>query len=725
MKQAFYNLIIACCFLLFIACSSSSDNTAGDISYQQTISETEAFIANEMTSKDIVGLSIALIDAEREFNPEVVWQQGFGFADKETGDKATENTVYCIGSTSKTITAVALLKQMDEGNIALDRPVSDYIPGFSLQIRYPDIDQNDQITPRTLLNMHAGVPGDLYNGVFVLSPPWYEKYMNGLLTYLQQDYPVHKPKTLASYSNTGFTLAGHAAFLAGANGEDASFQQFTQRTVLDPLNMTSSYYEVIDRNIPHLATPYVQGVPDVIWNSNGTATGGFYSSVIDMGKLITMLLSDGMQENGYQFLRADTVREMGRMERTSLDTSSFYQPGLGLDSVCLPAFYGVAPNQDAYGRAWGKNGSTGPYNAMIMMLPDTGLKLGVVVLSNSDTASGAVFSVARTCLLAAVREKLGLSDNPEPKPLPDYSLTAITDENEIAGHYGANASTGYFKIEQRDTGLFWVTNPYEDSESGMALTRKADDSYLFAVDGYDWNVVFIDREDIYGGRYRLMVRMGGDHEIAGPNNVTTLGQQIKAPETVSAAWRARVGKMYLADTMIAMSEFPFLKFDAKDDLLLALTAPTRDVIDPRNDDLAYAGNVLSRGDGALTVTHESDTERIFYLASGYFPIEQTMNYSLGEDDQFEIVLRNETPLSVWRKISVMQGDSFDGKQVHFSVVPGNENDVYAIYNENIDLLDYALGKNAIFQLSAGTYYLAFNPDIDSSGQKVLTSRIVD
>ena len=404
------SLILFCSLILLIACSDSSDNPTVEPPYAQTIAETKAFITSLMDERDIVGLSIALIDAEMEFSSKLIWAQGFGLADKETGKEASEETIYCIGSTSKTITAVALLKQMDAGRIDLDQPIQNYVPDFSLQIRYPGIGQNDRITPRTLLDMHAGVPGDLYNGLFIISSPWYGKYVNWLLAYLRQDYPSHPPETLASYGNTGFVLAGHAAYLVGReDGDDGDrgFQDFVKRTVFTPLGMDSTLSEVIGKDLPNLATPYNQGVPDTPMNTNGTATGGFYSTVKDMGKFVTMLLMDGMLEDGKQFLNADSVREMGKSERTQLDTNSYYQPGLGLDSVSLSAFYGVAPNQGAYGRAWAKNGSTGPYNAMMMLLPDTGLKLSVVVLSNSDTAGSAVYSVARTCLLAAVREKLG------------------------------------------------------------------------------------------------------------------------------------------------------------------------------------------------------------------------------------------------------------------------------------------------------------------------------
>jgi len=725
MNRICRSVLLTISLALLLACSDSSDNANRPPSYDQTIAETKAFIEAQMRQKGIVGLSIALVDAGREFSSKLIWAQGFGMADKEDGKQATEDTIYCIGSSSKTITAVSVLKQMDEGRINLDQPVRNYVPDFSLQTRYAGIDQNDRITPRTLLNMHAGVPGDLYNGLFIISPPWYGTYMNWLLSYLQGDYPSHPPQTLASYGNIGIILAGHAAYLAGGNSEDVDFQGFVKRTVFDPLGMTSTFSEVLGKDLPDLATPYNGGVPDIPLNTNGTATGGFYSSVIDMSKFLNMLLMDGMLENGERLLQAESVREIGRSSRTQLDTGSFYQPGLGLDSISLPAFYGVAPDRGAYGRAWGKNGSTGPYNAMIMLLPDSGLKLGVVVLSNSDTAGTAVFTVARTCLLAAVREKLGLARNPEPKPLPDFSEEAITDDAQIIGLYGATSPTAYFQIEKRGTGLYWVTNPYRDPSSGHALTLKTDGSNAYAVEGKDWDVVFVDREDIYGNPYRLMVRTGGEEEAIGPNVVTTLGQKISIPEEIPQAWRDRVGKIYLADLMVVFGYDPFLTFDDKNGLLLARTPDNMHVMYPQNDNLAFVGDTLSRGDGAITVTQEDDAERLFYLASGYFPVEQVEEYTLGEEARFDIVLRDEVPLSLWRKFTVAQGSEFDGQNVGFAVTPGNPLDVYVLYDENLAMLDMGVGEGAAFPLRAGSYYLAFNPDEGSFGEKVLSSGVAD
>lgn len=719
-------VLLGCYLSAFLGCGGSSAPSSTPHFYPLTIAETRAFINEQMAEKDIAGLSIALMDAENPSGSRLVWTQGFGLADKSSGREATAATLYCIGSSSKTITAVAVLRQKELGNLDLDRPLTDYITNFSLQSRYPAIGQNDRITPRTLLNMHAGVPGDIYNGVFILSMPWYETYINWLLGGLREDYPSHPPATIASYGNTGIVLAGHAAYLAGRSGTDTDFQAFVKRTVFDPLGMANTVSEVISKTLPDLATPYVQGEADTPFNSNGTATGGFYSTVNDMSRFVQMLLMDGMLENGQRYLEMGTVRELGKCQRTALDTGSYYQPGLGLDSVSLPAFYSVAPDQGDFGRAWAKNGSTGPFNAMIMLLPDAGLKLGVVVLSNSDTANKAVYTIARNCLLAAVREKHGLPRNPDPKPLPDFSGEAIVRNADIEGLYGTKSPSAYYKIEIRDDAPFWVTAPLQDATAGCSLTLKSDGSNAFAVEGMDWDVVFIDREDIDGNAYRLMVRCGGDDESLGPSVVTTLAEKMANPGALSTAWQARVGQVYLADQMLEISNDPYLTFDLNDGLLIVRTPSTQYVIHPQDDDLAFVGDTLSRGDGAVKVTHETANDRLFYLGSGYFPVELVQAYTLGAEDTFTLALRGAVPLSEWRKVTVAAGSSFEGRNVRFAATPGNERDLYLLYGEDFDLLGYGTGADGTaFQLAAGIYYLTLNPGIDSSGEKTLTSQIAE
>jgi CubicO group peptidase (beta-lactamase class C family) len=725
MKRIYALPLWLLCVALLSCCSDSSNAPPKPTFYAQTIAAAKAFIESQMSEKEIVGLSIALVDAERGDLGSVVWSQGFGMADKEKEKKASAETLYSIGSVGKAMTGVAVLKLKDEGKIDLDMPASTYIPEFSLQVRYPGIGQNDRITVRSLLTMHGGVPGDLYNGGTIITLPWYNKYMTWLLAYLRTDYPLHPPGALGSYSNTGFVVAGHAAYLAGRSEGDTDFQGLLKRLLLDPLGMDESRFTVFGEDLPQLAVPYEQGFPQIPTNYNIPATNGVYSNVTDMSKFLLMLLKDGVSGSGNRYLQAETVREMGHMNRTALDTSSFVQYGLGLDSASLPAFYGVAPDQGAYGRAWAKNGSTGPYNAQIMLLPNTNLKLGVVVLSNSDTARSAVTAIARQCLLEAVKEKLGLSENPEPKPLPDFSAEAITGVDEIKGLYGTNSPIGYYRIETRDGNLFWATQPFYDPNEGNILTLKPDGSNAFSVEEENWDVVFVDRTDIYGTEYRLLIQIGGMEEILGPNSVITRAQKMPPPDELPEEWQQRIDKTYVADQMIVIAFDPYLKFPYKDGLLLAQTPDKLHVIYPQNADLAFVGDTMSKGDGAITVSYPDGNERLHYLLSEYFSVDQIEEYTLEEQASFEIELREDLPLTIWRKITVSPESPFAGQKVRFVVSPGHTTDFYNLFDENLEAEGMEFGtQGADFTLQAGVYYLAVNLAVESTGTAYLNSEVV-
>ena len=141
--------------LLAYGCSSSSSDSNSE-SFLTTIANTTAYIKSEMEKHNAVGLSIALVSGDK-----VVWSQGFGWVDKENKIAATADTVYMLGSGTKTLTAVAVLKLVEQGIISLDEPIANYIPEFNMLDRYPEQARN--MTIRRSLNHHSGIPGDLYN----------------------------------------------------------------------------------------------------------------------------------------------------------------------------------------------------------------------------------------------------------------------------------------------------------------------------------------------------------------------------------------------------------------------------------------------------------------------------------------------------------------------------------------------------------------------------------
>ena len=87
-------------------------------------------IRTELESKQIPCFSIAVVDDDQ-----IVSAQGFGFADSERTKPATARTVYRVGSVSKLLTDLAIMRCVEQGLVDLDAPVTSYDEAFGPRIR--------------------------------------------------------------------------------------------------------------------------------------------------------------------------------------------------------------------------------------------------------------------------------------------------------------------------------------------------------------------------------------------------------------------------------------------------------------------------------------------------------------------------------------------------------------------------------------------------------------
>ena len=171
------------------------ENTSqGD--YQYVKDYMSWYINREMKKKKTVGLSIALVDGEH-----IVWQQGFGYADKENNVKATPETIFRAGSISKLFNAMATMKLVEQGKLDIDRPLTDYLPEFQIKTRFGS---TDGITPRTIMAHHSGMPGDWVDDMWSKDPQSFTR----LVHLIKDEYVAYPPNTVLSYSNLGVTLLG-------------------------------------------------------------------------------------------------------------------------------------------------------------------------------------------------------------------------------------------------------------------------------------------------------------------------------------------------------------------------------------------------------------------------------------------------------------------------------------------------------------------------------------
>ncbi len=170
------------------------ETARGDYTYtKQYISW---LIKKEMSAGDITGLSIALVNDQ-----EVVWAQGFGYADKWKGIKATPDTVYQLGSIAKVFTATAAMQLAEQGKLDIEQPLQDYLPEFSIKSRYGD---TRNITPRNVMTHHSGLPGYWLQGMSERQPAPF----TGQVTAVRSEYVAAPANTVFSYSNLAVSLLG-------------------------------------------------------------------------------------------------------------------------------------------------------------------------------------------------------------------------------------------------------------------------------------------------------------------------------------------------------------------------------------------------------------------------------------------------------------------------------------------------------------------------------------
>jgi len=166
----------------------------GDYSY--TIEYAEYRIPKLMDQKHLPSLAVALVEDQT-----VIWQETFGLANLEKEQPAESDTVYRLWSVAKVFTAIETLHLVEDGLVELDAPITDYIPGFVIQSRYPD---PGQITIRSLLTHRSGLPR---NGC-----QWIELNPNllaDLVTSLEDCYQTYPVGYYYKYSNAGFDLLGY------------------------------------------------------------------------------------------------------------------------------------------------------------------------------------------------------------------------------------------------------------------------------------------------------------------------------------------------------------------------------------------------------------------------------------------------------------------------------------------------------------------------------------
>lgn len=286
---------------------------------------------------------------------------------------AAEPLMYGIGSTSKVVTAAAVMRLADEGKLDLKKTLITYIPEFEMaDERYR------RITPEMLLDHSSGLPGSTLNNAMLLGDNDTENH-DMLLARLKKQRLKSDPGDIQVYCNDGFTLA--EILVERVTG--LSFTEYIDRGFSENLGLTQFKTPQSGNLSGRLAKIYDEGTGEELppEHANVIGSGGIYATAMDLCRFSEIFMKNragnaGLLSDG-ALLAMETSRYNEEINPNGYDTTLSY--GLGWDSVETYPFsrYGI--------KALVKGGDTNFYHGSLTVLPEENISCAVLTSGGSST----------------------------------------------------------------------------------------------------------------------------------------------------------------------------------------------------------------------------------------------------------------------------------------------------------------------------------------------------
>ncbi len=311
----------------------------------ESIKDVLAYVEEMVADETPPSLNITIIK-----NGNVVFNEGFGTADRFNKIKTNKETVYHLWSQTKLLTAVAIFKLIEQKKLTLDTEVSSLLPYFS---PVGGDQKTYKVTVAQLLNHSSGLHDFIYNGGMGMVHLHGEPSINQtelLKKILIDNNKLHFiPGTDSSYTNTGYIVLG--AIIEKLSG--ISYEKYIEDKITSPLGLKNASFvyndemlnnaalgtlavvdvftPIVVKSIPNWFEKYVVDTQDLrMWMrhlyTDYTPSTGLIGSSHDMALFGQMMLNGG-ELNGVRIISkdsADTLLYKGHREEDKLE------PKLGL-----------------------------------------------------------------------------------------------------------------------------------------------------------------------------------------------------------------------------------------------------------------------------------------------------------------------------------------------------------------------------------------------------------
>jgi len=341
------------------------------------------------------------------------------------------DTLFQIGSITKTMTAIVAMRLVEQGKLALDEPIRTYLPTFALQ----DEEVAARATLRHLFTHLGGWVGDYFEetgrGEDALA-----RYVANM-AQLPQQAPLGK---LWSYNNAGFSLAGR--LIEVVTGQ--SYETVMQELLFEPLGMSNAFFFASDLMthrfvVGHTVVDDKAGLcsstvasPWALARSTHPA-GGVTASINDMLTYAQFCLSNGQSATGERLLQPQSVNTMQSIQA---------------EAGSMAGHVGISwllSNIDGR-RTVGHSGATNGQIAQLLLIPER--EFALVILTNANRGREVTRDLSEWILA-------NLLDLHQAKP--EIQPTTATTREAYVGYYSAQLSD--VEIQPGEEGLLLQVLP--------------------------------------------------------------------------------------------------------------------------------------------------------------------------------------------------------------------------------------------------------------------------
>jgi len=362
MINRFFRIINLVLALILIGSSALAQK--GDFDLDQTKKVLTQLIQKAMEDRGVPSISIALVKEDK-----IVWKAAFGYANVRTQTPATPETIYCTGSTFKSVTATALMQLVEQKKCKLKDPVNKFLGESRVQDR---LQSEKPVTIRHILSHWSG----LISGANT-KPIWGRELPKTLSEMAAGLYSIRAPEKKWEYNNYAYGMAG--LLVEKISGKE--YEAYMMENVLKPLGVETPHPVYPSAEMVELmALPYMpagaDGKPKPVAQVHYDVypAGDIYLTAEDMARFLGAHINGGVF-NGNRILSENLAKQMHTPQ---------YEGTYG---------FGFQIKKDKNGHTIIEHGGGIPGQSSYMM-GDVDSRVGVYFMSNS----GAPASIAKAAI---------------------------------------------------------------------------------------------------------------------------------------------------------------------------------------------------------------------------------------------------------------------------------------------------------------------------------------